>query len=967
MCKKRVFLVVVLAFGLAVGPVSADVTAGLVGHWPFDGDVTDASGNGNDGTINGNAALASDRFGTPDGAMFFSAESDAYVDVGDPQEFQISGAMTLAAWVFLNGANTNNGRIVAKQAGGGSRSWNLNIEAESGGVANPATFQISETGDTILGVVDTQPLPTDQWVHMAGVYRPGEAIEVYVDGQLHASNTAGIPTRQFSANSMPVLIGSRSACGNCGWDGSIDDVRIYNRALSPAEIQQVVRGSADLSTNPAPTDGATDVPRDAVLSWSPGESAATHDVYLGLAFDDVNDASRADALGVLVSQGQTEESFAPAGLLAFGQTYYWRVDEVNAAPDNTIFQGDIWSFTAEPLAYPVANVTASASGAQANAAPERTIDGSGLNDNDEHSIDAPDMWLTAGNGEPVWIQYEFDRLYKLHELWIWNYNVQFELVLGFGVKDVTIEYSEDGATWTSFGDVEFARGTATAAYAHNTTVDLDGVVAKYVRLNVNSGWGPAGQFGLSEVRFLYVPVQAREPEPSDGAAAVDPTAVLSWRAGRDAAAHDVYLGTDAEALDLAGTVSEATFVPGDLLFGRDYSWRVDEVNEADATPVWMGELWGFATQAFVSIEDFESYNDDDNPIYETWIDGWVNETGSTVGYLEAPFAERTIVHGGRQSMPLTYENAAAPFYSEAEYDVGGADWDRNGADTLQLFVYGQAPAFVESADGSISMNAIGADIWNNADECRYVYKQLTGDGSMTVRVDYLDATPSTWAKGGVMVRQSTEAGAINAFVAMTGGDGGGATFQQRLEADGSSVSQHTYEGNPFAPPYWVKLERAGSAVSAFISPDGQTWQQAGDTATVALTDPVLIGLALTSHNASVATSAAFSQLSTTGAVGGSWQIAEIGVEQPTGGNDPESLYVAIEDSAGNVAIVTHPDAAVRSGWTLWLIPYSELTGINLNSVRRMYIGLGDRDNPSAGGSGLVFIDDIGFGHPAVGQ
>jgi Concanavalin A-like lectin/glucanases superfamily/F5/8 type C domain len=773
MFKKRVCLAALLILGLAVGSASADVTAGLVGHWPFDGDVTDASGNGNDGTISGNAALASDRFGTPNGAMFFSGESDSYVDVGDPPEFQISGAMTLTAWVFLNGANVNNSRIVAKQAGGGSRSWNLNIEAESGGVANPATFQISETGDTILGLVDTQPLPTDQWVHMAGVYQPGEAMELYVDGQLHARNTSGIPASQFSDNGMPVLIGSRSGCGNCGWDGNIDDVRIYARALSAAEIRDVVRGDSNLSSNPEPADEATDVPRETVMSWAAGEFAAAHDVYFGTAFDDVNDGGRADATGMLASEGQTSEAYDPPALLDYGQTYYWRVDEVNTAPDNTIFKGNVWSFTTEPVAYPIANVTANASGAQANAGPEKTIDGSGLDD-DQHSVGASDMWLTAGDGAPVWIQYEFDRIYKLHEMWVWNYNVQFELMLGFGLKDVAIEYSEDGENWMSFGDVAFAQGTARADYAPNTTVDLDGVAAKYVRLNVNSAWSAAGQFGLSEVRFLYIPVHAREPQPADGAATVDPDTVLSWRSGRDAASHDVYLGDDSESLRLVGSISEISFTPDDLLYGRTYYWRIDEVNDADAPFVWTGDLWNFTVQEFMTIEDFESYDDEDNLIYETWIDGWVNETGSTVGYLEAPFAETSIVHGGRQSMPLEYINTAAPYHSEAERDLGDVDWTAGGADTLRLYVQGRAD------------------------------------------------------------------------------------------------------------------------------------------------------------------------------------------------NDPGTLYVAVEDSAGTVAVVSYPDQAVvtTEAWQEWTIRLADLSGVNLAAVRTVYIGVGDRNNPTAGGTGLIFIDDIAFGHPA---
>ena len=152
---------------------------------------------------------------------------------------------------------------------------------------------------------------------------------------------------------------------------------------------------------------------------------------------------------------------------------------------------------------------------------------------------------------------------------------------------------------------------------------------------------------------------------------------------------------------------------------------------------------------------------------------------------------------------------------------------------------------------------------------------------------------------------------------------------------------------------------------AFISPDGETWQQASEAQTVAMADPVLIGLALTSHNASVNTGAAFSQISTTGNVTGQWQTTDIGVPQPTdAGNDPEDVYVAIEDAAGHMAVVAKANATVLPTWTEWTISLSELAGVNLNSIAKMYIGVGDRDNPSAGGAGLIFIDDIGVGHPA---
>ena len=92
--------------------------------------------------------------------------------------------------------------------------------------------------------------------------------------------------------------------------------------------------------------------------------------------------------------------------------------------------------------------------------------------------------------------------------------------------------------------------------------------------------------------------------------------------------------------------------------------------------MWEGSVWSFAAQEYIVIDDFESYDDEDNRIYDTWDDGFVNGTGSTVGYFEAPFAEQTIVHGGSQSMPLEYNNSGVGT-SEADLDVG-QDWSGNG-------------------------------------------------------------------------------------------------------------------------------------------------------------------------------------------------------------------------------------------------------------------------------------------------
>jgi len=722
----------------------------------------------------------------------------------------------------------------------------------------------------------------------------------------------------------------------------------------------------ELSRNPNPANDAADVPTDVILSWDPGAFAASHDVYFGTTFDDVNDATRGDPRGVLVSQGQTAASYDPPGVLDYGQTYYWRIDEVNAPPNSTIFKGQIWWFAAEPVGYPIESIIATTNGdSDEGAGPEKTIDGSGLDDADRHSAAATDMWLAyAPDEEPLYIQYEFDRVYELHEMLVWNYNVQFEMILGFGLKDVTVQYSVDAEGWTVLRDVEFARGASMAGYAANTVVDLGGVSARYVRLIVNSGWSTLGQFGLSEVRFLFIPVQARQPQPADGATEVDPATLLSWRAGRDATSHQLYLGTDPEELTLVADAAQTTYAPDALYFGDSYYWRIDAVGDG----VWAGELWSFATKSYALIDGFETYNDDidaGTTIFDTWLDGWVNNTGSTVGYLNAPFAEETIVRSGGQSMPLQYDNTDSPFYSEAERVFASPqNWSGHGADTLVLYVRGNAPSFEETSGGRIIMSAVGTDIWGTADQFRYAYKSLSGNGSITVRIDSVIRS-NEWAKAGVMIRETLEAGSKHAFVALTPEPTHGASFQRRPVAGTDSANTDVAD---ISLPYWAKLTRTNNLFTAQISADGVTWVDITPTAPVeiSMTANVYIGLAVTSHDATITTAAEFSNLAMTGSVTGAWQTAEIGATQPVG-NSADPMYVRIEDSTGKSVTVVSADEAItlHSTWQEWAISYADLAGVNLSRIQTMVIGVGNRTSPSAGGTGTVYIDDVGFGRPAV--
>ena len=417
-------------------------------------------------------------------------------------------------------------------------------------------------------------------------------------------------------------------------------------------------------------------------------------------------------------------------------------------------------------------------------------------------------------------------------------------------------------------------------------------------------------------------------------------------------------------------MADARFEAGDLTFGTTYYWKVVEVNEAATPSVWESDVWSFTTREYEVIDDIESYTDEEGSrIYETWVDGLTSGTnGSLVGYMEAPFAERTIVYGGKQSMPFEYRNAEAPFYSEAEQEfVPAQNWTTHGADTLSLWVRGAPAAFVESG-GTITMSAAGTDIWGTADDFRYAFKTLTGDGSIVVKVESLVNT-NVWAKAGVMIRQSLDED--SKFVYFIQSFGSGVSLGWRATTAAAAASIPATAG--VTAPQWVKLTRKGDVFTAQYSADGTTWTdlKAADgtvgSTTVVMSNPVYVGLCVTSHNVAATTTAVMSGVSITGNVtGASWQVQAIG-NDPQPANSPTSVYVTVQDSTNKTATATNATAATSAEWTQWKIPFSSLTGVNLKSVKKLYLGAGSKSNPVQGGGGILYIDDIAFGRPVGGQ
>ena len=326
-------------WALILGLAGSSAWADLVGYWPLDGGVaTDLSVNSNHGAISGSVSATTDRNGNPNSAMSFAGGSGDLIDVGDAPAFNLTGAMTITAWVYLDSTSgvhgSRNSRILAKM--GSTRAWSSGIEANVDGVPYPATIQVSSNGSTIVGLHDDSQLPLDQWVHFAGVYTPGAFLAVYLDGDLSDIRTDGIPVSQFSNNGRSVLIGNRPDCSNCGWYGALDEVRLYNEALSESEIEGIM--GSYVASNPDPPDEAFHVDPTSVLSWDAPASVPSpvYDVYLGT---DPNFAGETP-----VSNDQSGTSYDPNPDLQLATPYHWQivVDDIH--------EGPVWSFTTQGLA-----------------------------------------------------------------------------------------------------------------------------------------------------------------------------------------------------------------------------------------------------------------------------------------------------------------------------------------------------------------------------------------------------------------------------------------------------------------------------------------------------------------------------------------------------------------------------------------------------------------------------------------
>jgi hypothetical protein len=455
-----------------------------------------------------------------------------------------------------------------------------------------------------------------------------------------------------------VWIGELDANRGFAWNGILDEIRIYSHALSEVEILSAMEGKPwPYAFGPDPAVGALYEDTWVNLAWKPGQLAVSHDVYLGDNLDVVNND---DVTGETFRGNQTG-TFYVAGFPGF------------AFPDGLV-PGTTYYWRIDEV-----------------------------NDVNASSPWKGDIWSFSIPPKTAYSPDPADGAEFVDP------NATFTWTGGFGAK---LHHVYIG---NSFDDVNDAVGGApqgTTTFAPGT---LESEKVYYWRVDEFDAFDTF----KGDVWSFTTLGAAGNPQPANGAADVQMIATLSWTPADNAASHELYFGTDKDAVNNATTASPEyigpkalgaeSYDPGKLAWNAAYHWRVDEVYPAETVK---GLVWSFTTADFILVDDFESYNDLDPPdetsnrIFDKWIDGFgTTDNGALVGNDLPPYAEQTIVHGGAQSMPYLYDNANKT--SEATLTlVYPRDWTEEGVTKLSLWFRGGSANAADRMFVALNGNAV---------------------------------------------------------------------------------------------------------------------------------------------------------------------------------------------------------------------------------------------------------------------
>ncbi len=716
------------------------------------------------------------------------------------------------------------------------------------------------------------------------------------------------------------------------------------------------------ASDPSPTPGTQWVaPNHGELTWQSGLLAVSHEIYFGKHKTAVELGLASAYAGLLVGTGQLQH---PLAALEKGTTYYWRIDERQSS--GLVTQGELWNFTTlvsdggiqgryfdntylgeAPVLTRVdkgANLTFSPDNALQRALTSNSFSvrwtgqlfapsAGGIT----LSVKANDCVRLILDGQIVIDDWTPHPIRQLSTIWFQDKDSASQIVL---------EYAH-------------VQGTPHAQLFWS----YDGKPRQII---------PNGP--------LQPNTQSHFPTPLDSDQRIDQSPRLSWQSGTTAMTHNLYLGHDPATVAQAqphgaqwlaqqpGTFYDVTH----LALNQTYYWRVDDVNVMDEPQVTVGPVWQFSTADYAVIDDFESYtNTASQRIFEAWVDGYGyslplpgqpgNNTGATVGHLNPPYTEQRQVQTGRQSMPLAYNNSSQYHRSEARHTFT-PPLNMGSFRTLSLGFHGQPGAIghFTRQQNTFTLAGAGTGFREADDRCYFVSQSVSGSATISARINDIEPGHAL-AQAGIMIRQSNEPNAPQACLAITA-DGRLASHYRSTM--GHPVTSLYSEPDTVTLPHWIKLQRQGAALTLFHSQNGVTWNPVvlDNQPAMSLSGFASLGLMHCVHTDNLSTgTAVFSQVISTSVTPFN-ATSSLGIPL----NATDDLYLRLVDAQGNAPlIIRHPDnpeAVQKAQWRTWQINLSSLTDINLASIQTLSIGVGSPDYPKVGGTGRIFIDDIGL-HP----
>lgn len=312
----------------------------MVGWWKFEtaGDpaVLDWSGHGNHGTIVGNVQWAPGLFNL---GLDFLGDDEGHVEL--PLDMVTTTQGSILMWVNTEQTDDEGmlwygSDIEGGDGYGGQNEIHINID-DPGEV----DFFLEEDGSGSDITINGPQIAGAGWTHVAATWDIVNGCRLYVNGA-----EAGFAQHNTNEKTFAVMRLGYSFHGSPWYDGLMDDVRLFDHAISAAQIEEIMNQGEDplRASTPNPrSDSLVPLVNATPLSWSAGAQASEHDVYFGMDQDAVASADATDTTGVYRGRQSTTTYTPPEGVEWAGGPYYWRIDEINT--DGTISAGAVWSFT----------------------------------------------------------------------------------------------------------------------------------------------------------------------------------------------------------------------------------------------------------------------------------------------------------------------------------------------------------------------------------------------------------------------------------------------------------------------------------------------------------------------------------------------------------------------------------------------------------------------------------------------